>query len=140
MPRFVSHALVLFCASLPIGACGDGTSAPTSPTPSIPASMTEIFAGEINRNGAKTHMFLAQASGTVTATLDTLEPEATAAIGLSLGTWNGSACQIVIANDNAAQGASVIGAASSAGNLCVRVYDIGKVDNLASYQLTVVHP
>jgi hypothetical protein len=102
--------------------------------------VTEVFAGELNRNGAATHPFLAGASGTVTATLDTLAPEDTAAIGLSMGTWNGSACQIVIANDNAAQGALVIGAASTAGNLCVRVYDVGKIPALASYQVTVVHP
>ena len=140
MHRLVSYALLLFCSSLPLGACDNSTPTPTSPTPAPPAAVTETFAGELNRNGAATHTFLAQASGTVTATLDTLAPENTPAIGLSLGTWNGSACQIVIANDNAARGAIVVGAASSAGNLCVRVYDVGKVGDLASYQLTVVHP
>ena len=140
MPRFVSLALLLACASLPVGACGGDAPVPTSPTPSGPTSVTETFAGELNRNGARTHTFLAQASGTVTATLDTLAPDTTAAIGLSLGTWNGSACQIVIANDNAAKGAVVVGAASTAGNLCVRVYDVGKVSDLTSYALTVVHP
>ena len=140
MPRFVSLALLLVCASLPVGACGGDAPVPTSPTPGGPTSVTETFAGELNRNGARTHTFLAQASGTITATLDTLEPDTTAAIGLSLGTWNGSACQIVIANDNAAKNAVVVGAASTAGNLCVRVYDVGKVNDLTSYALTVVHP
>jgi len=99
-----------------------------------------VFAGEVNRNGAVTHPFLAGASGTVTVTLDILAPESTETIGLSLGTWNGTACQIVIANDRAAQGAVVVGAASTAGNLCVRVYDVGAIPALASYQVTVVHP
>ena len=139
MHRF-AHALLLLCSALPIGACGNDAPTPTSPTPAPRPTLTETFAGELNRNSAATHTFVAQAPGVVTATLDTLAPEDTAAIGLSLGTWNGSACQIVIANDNAAQGAVVIGAASSAGNLCVRVYDVGKVATLASYQLTVVHP
>lgn len=140
MPRFVSRALLLVCAALPFGACDSNTAAPTSPTPSIPVTLTDTFTGEVNRNGARTHSFLAEASGTVTATLTTLAPETIPAIGLSLGTWNGAACQIVIANDNAVQGTIVIGAASSAGNLCIRVYDIGKIDTLASYQVTVVHP
>ena len=139
MPRFVTSALLLVSASLLAG-CDSNTAAPTSPTPSIPVSLTETFAGEVNRNGARTHSFLAEASGTITATLTTLAPETISAIGFSLGTWNGSACQIVIANDNAAQGTIVIGAASSAGNLCVRLYDVGKIDTLASYEVTVVHP
>ena len=139
MYRLVSYALIL-CAVLSTAACGSKASTPTSPTPAPAATVTETFSGTINRNGATTHTFLAQASGAVTATLDTLAPENTSAIGLSLGTWNGSACQIVIANDNAAQGAIVVGLASSAGNLCVRVYDVGKIGDLASYELTVVHP
>ena len=75
------------------------------------------------------------------ATLDSLGPEGVVTtVGLLLGTWNGSSCQTVIANDSAAPGSFVIGAASIASNLCVRIYDVGKIPNLASYQVTVVHP
>jgi hypothetical protein len=102
--------------------------------------VTEIFAGDVNRNGAVTHPFLAGASGDIAATLDFLVPEDVPSIGVSLGTWNGSACQTVIANDSAVQGAMVIGTASVASNLCLRVYDVGKIPTLGSYQITVVHP
>mgnify|MGYP003345694293 CR=1 FL=1 len=104
MLRFVLHALLLG-ALLSTTACGDDPPSP-APTPSTPVTVTETFSGSIGRNGAATHTFLAQASGTVTMTLTTLAD--TEAIGLSLGTWNGTACQLVIANTAAAQGAVVV--------------------------------
>ena len=139
MYRFVPYALLLG-ALLSTSACGDNAAAPTAPTSTPPPTITETFSGSINRNGAATHAFLAQAAGTVTATLTTLSPEGTEAIGLSLGTWNGTACQIVIANTAAAQGAVILAVASSAGNLCVFVQDVGKIAVAASYEITVVHP
>ena len=139
MYRFVPYALLLG-ALLTTSACGDNAATPTTPTSPPPPTITETFSGSINRNGAATHTFLAQAAGTVTATLTTLSPEGTEAIGLSLGTWNGTACQIVIANTAAAQGAVILAVASSAGNLCVFVQDVGKIAVGASYEITVVHP
>ena len=139
MYRFVPHALLLG-ALLSITACGDDAAAPTAPTPTPQPTVTETFSGSINRNGAATHTFLAQASGTVTATLTTLAPVGTEAIGVSLGTWNGTACALIIANTAAAQGAIVVGVTSSAGNLCVFVQDVGKIAVAASYDITVVHP
>ncbi len=139
MYRFVFRAL-LIGALLSTTACGDDAETPTSPNPTPPVTVTDIFSGSINRNGAATHTFLAQAAGTVTVTLTTLAPEGTEAIGVSLGTWNGTACQLVIANTAAAQGAVVIGVASSAGNLCIFVQDVGKIAAAASYEISVVHP
>jgi len=141
MHRFTSRALLVLCSSARMAACGgDDIPPPTAPSPGPPPTITETFEGEINRNGAATHPFLAEASGNVTVTLDFLEPEEVASIGLSLGTWNGSACQTVIANDTAVRGASLLGTASIASNLCLRVYDTGDIPTLASYQVTVVHP
>ena len=57
-----------------------------------------------------------------------------------LGTWNGTACATVIANDNAMQGNAVIGAVTGAGTLCVRIHDVGKLTASLNYTLTVVHP
>jgi hypothetical protein len=60
---------------------------------------------------------------------------------VSLGTWNALAntCQIVLANDNATQGASILGTASGPGDFCVRVYDVGRLQGATEYTLTVVH-
>jgi len=70
--------------------------------------------------------------------LAALEP-ADAVIGVSIGTWNGVTCQIVIANDNATSGASATGNATATGNYCVRVYDVGKLTRAAGYQITLIH-
>jgi hypothetical protein len=138
MYRFVRYALLLG-ALLSTAACGDDAP-PTTPDPTPPPTITETFSGSIGRNGAATHTFLAQASGVVTVTLTTLAPEGTEAIGMSLGTWNVTSCSIEIANTNAAQEAVVVGLASSAGNLCIFVQDVGKIAESASYEITVEHP
>ena len=142
MHRLTFRALlVLWSAALMVACGGESDPGPTVPSPVPPPTVSEVFSGEINRNGAVTHPFLAGDSGNVVATLDSLGPEGIVTnVGLLLGTWNGSSCQTVISNDNAAQGAFVIGAASIASALCVRIYDVGKIPELASYQVTVVHP
>lgn len=140
MRRVMFRAFLICCSTSLLTACG-GDSTPTTPTiPTPTPPVTEVFTGQINRNGAATHPFRAGDSGSVTVTLNTVLPEGITAIGLSLGTWNGAACQTVIANDNAVAGASIIGTASTAGNLCVRVYDVGRIPDLASYEVSVLHP
>ena len=123
-------------------AAGCNSSNPTlSPTtPTTPTSTTDTFSGTLNPNGAATYPFAVPAAGVVTATLTSITPDSALVIGLSLGTWNGSACQIVLANDKATQGTVVIGSVSGAGNLCVRVYDVGSVVSAESFQVVVVHP
>jgi hypothetical protein len=46
----------------------------------------------------------------------------------------------VIARDSTVVGNSIVGSASAAGNLCVRVYDVGKLVAATSYVVQVVHP
>jgi hypothetical protein len=118
-------------------ACGSKT--PTTPTTPTPTTTTETFTGTLNKNGAVSHSFSVTVAGTVTVTATTLDPVAT--IGLALGTWNGVACQVVIANDAATMGTTVPGTATAAGSLCARIYDAaGTVTNPVAYTLTAVHP
>ena len=121
-------------------ACG-GDDEPTTPTgPTPPANVTVNFTGTITRNGANTHPFTTDA-GTITATINTLSPDSTAIVGLILGTWNGTTCQTVIANDRATQSSSVIGTASGSGSLCIRIYDAnGELAGPTAYDVQVVHP
>jgi hypothetical protein len=131
--RWVSLACALAAA-----ACGsDTTTTPTTPTPVI---LTDTFTGTLNQNGGQTYTFLTAASGNITATLTTVAPDSTLVVGLSLGTYNGSACQIVLAKDNAIQGASVVGSGNSTGTFCVRIYDVGKITDPITYQIDVMHP
>lgn len=141
MRRPIHSTLLVAAIALSVWGCGDDgkTASPTTPT-ATPTTATETFEGDLNPNGARTFPFTAQAAGLVAATLTTVSPDASLTIGMSLGTWNGSACQIVLANDNAIQGTVVTGSASSSGSLCVRVYDVGRLTQAITFVVTVVHP
>jgi hypothetical protein len=141
MRRFIPRDLIvpaLFV--LASTACGDDltTTIPTDTTP--PPTTTMTFSGSINPNGAATHTFATTRLGSVTVTLSALRPDSTRTVGLSLGTWNGTACAAVIANDRATVSASILGRATSIGTLCVRIYDVGALAAPQDYEVEVVHP
>jgi hypothetical protein len=138
MHRTLTCASLLLCAVI-VSSCSDDTNLTTPTEPTIPTLVTVEFSGTLTVNGAQTHPFITE-GGNLTATLTSLGPDPSLGIGLSLGTWNGSACQIIIANTNAIQGTVVNGIASQSGNLCVFVNDVGKLTAPASYLVTVVHP
>ena len=139
MRRLIPAGLLI--VSIGIAGCGGDDSGPTTPTaPTPPATVTISFSGPVNRNGANTHSFATEA-GTVTATINTLSPDAAAIVGLVLGTWNGMTCQAVISNDRATQASTVIGNASTTGNLCVRLFDAtGELAGPTTYEVQVIHP
>ena len=120
-------------------ACDDDID--TTPiAPTLPK--TETFTGIVTQNGAATHNFDVGAGGSVTALLKTIGTDNTLVVSFALGTWTGSACSIVLANDGATGGAILNGTMTGIGTLCARVSDVG---NLASgaevpYTIEVVHP
>lgn len=67
------------------------------------------------------------------------EAVATTAIGLALGTWSGTTCTIVLANDITSVGALVSGVVQGAGTLCARVYDVGRLQGPAIFTIEVTH-
>ena len=127
---------MLLAATLMSGCGSNNTSNTTAPTP---VSTTEVSADTLTVNGARTFPFAVQQTGSVSVKLDSLSDTA-ATIGLSLGAYNAAgACQILIANDNATQGVTVLGTATSTGNFCARVYDVGKLTAPVDYQISVTH-
>lgn len=139
MRSFLRVFPLLALAALGVAGCDDETPPPTTPTP--PATVTESFSGTLNRNGAATFAFTVGATGQVTATLTTLTAAEGTRVGLSLGNWNGTTCQVVLANDSAVQGTLVTGTMSSAGSLCVRLYDAaGGLEGTATFKVDVTHP
>ena len=130
---------VLVPLALIAAGCDDSDDPGTPAAPTPPALTTENFEGRVTVNGAITHPFVVTAPSTVTATLVSVAAGAETIVGFALGTWNGEYCQIILANDAAVQGKFVVGLAQTAGNFCVRVYDVGKLPQPTNYQVTVTH-
>lgn len=117
------------CSSNPV------TTPSNEPAPTV---IAEVFSGTVTVNGARTHPFSVDRAGTVSARLTTLSDPA-ARVGLSLGTWNGVSCAIIIANDDAPVGTSTLGTAQATGQFCVRIYDVGLLTAAVDYVIDVSH-
>jgi hypothetical protein len=144
MRRLFWRALLLMAIAAVASACDNNNDvSPTTPT-TVPTVLTETFSGTLVKNAAYTHPFSVMDAGDVSVFLlqsvDAAQPDNNAIpIGVSLGTWNGVSCAVVIASDNISPGATISGRATSAGNLCVRVYDVGFVPGSANYELLIDH-
>jgi hypothetical protein len=132
------RSAALAVAVLAMTGCGDDPI--TTPTLPTPEPVTEVFTGTLTVNGGVTHAFSATAAGSLTATLTNIGPDENPTVGLSLGTWNGASCAIVIATDTAVRTSMVVGTVNQPGQLCVRIYDVGQIANPNDYEITVVHP
>lgn len=136
MRYFATFLFPILAATTFVG-CGsdDPVDVPTQPTP---VSVTETFSGTLTVNGAQTHRFTVDRAGTVSASLKTLSTDAVT-LGVSLGTWNGAACQIIISNTAAVLNTTVTGTAQSAGQFCVWLNDVGKLTSGVDYSVEVTH-
>jgi hypothetical protein len=121
-----------------VAACDDDpTTTPTTPTTLV----TETFSGTVGQGGSATHNFSTATSGSVTATLKTIGTDNTLVVSFALGTWTGSACSLVLANDTATGGAQLKGTMTGQGTLCARIGDVGNIGTTAaSYTIEVEHP
>lgn len=136
--RYFTATIVLLPLTAALAAGCSSNNAPTAPTQPQPVAIVETFGESLNVNGARTHVFRVDTVGTVTARIATLS-DPSAIVGLSMGTWNGAACQILLANDAAAMNITLTGTAQSVGQFCARVYDVGRLTATVDYSLEVSH-
>jgi hypothetical protein len=122
MPRFLYRLLAVAALLVVASGCSNDDSVVAPP---VDQTVTDRFTGTLSLNGAAAYSFTVAGVGNITAQLTSLLPDSTRPVGLSLGTWNGSICQIVLPNDNAIQGSVTVGTSSAAGAFCVRIYDSG---------------
>jgi hypothetical protein len=130
---------ILLLAGMAAGCDDEVTTPPTTPT--VPVTVT--FTGQVEKSGSATHNFSMTTSGAVTATLKSIGTDNTLVVSFALGTWTGSACSVVLAND-AATGGAVLGPGTmtGAGTLCARIGDVGNIPagQTAAYTIEVTHP
>ncbi len=136
MRHFVTLLCPLLIATTFIG-CGSSNT-PQAPTQPTAVSITQSFSDSLNVNGARTHSFAVDRAGAVSAQIKTLSDQA-ATLGMSLGTYNGSACTIIISKTDAVLNSAVTGTAQSTGQFCVWVNDVGKLTSAIDYTIDVTH-
>lgn len=136
--RYFLTFLVPLVATVTLAGCGSDNPIDTPTTPTQPTQVTETFSDSLNVNGARTHSFPVERAGQVSAQLKSLSNQS-ATIGLSLGTWNGQSCAIIISNTNAVLNTTVLGTASTSGQFCVWLNDVGKLTAGVDYSIDVIH-
>jgi hypothetical protein len=135
----------LLAALLAAAACGGATATSpttTTTTTATTVTVTDSFDGTLNQGGSNTYNFSVQ-PGTVTVTLASESPLATLGVGMDVGQWTASTstCTTVLTSTAASQGTALIGTASTAIDLCIKVYDIGNItaDTTVTYTVTAQH-
>jgi hypothetical protein len=140
MPRLPVHAFLLVLAvALTSASCGDddSTTSPTSPTP---VYVTDTFSGTLATGETARHTFTAKTGGSIQIAVTAMAPDATLTMGIGLGTWDGTACSVVLQTSAATLNSAFSASATSAGNYCVTFFDVGNVATTTDYTLSVVHP
>jgi hypothetical protein len=136
----------VLAAALAVSSCSDNTLSQLASASSTTTNpQTEVFTGTLSTNGAFQHIFTTTTLGAVTVSINSLSPNTSQIVGLSLGVWTGSQCSTSpqtggASNDTATVGSSITLNATAGGNLCARLYDVGFVTAPVLYTMTITHP
>jgi hypothetical protein len=135
------HGVLALLVAAAIAACDE---TPTNPGPigPTPDPVSESFSGTLTVNGAVIFPFSVAQPGAVTATVTALGPDPAAIIGISVGMWTGTTCQVVLDNANASINSQITGTVnlSTGGSLCARIYDAaGKLTGPVTFTIAVAH-
>lgn len=136
MFRRLGRALSVVALAVTAAAGCETTTSP--PPPPQPDPTTFSLSGTITLNGATTHHF-PTGRGEIDVRLKVLAPVDSVIIGMAIGVWTGTTCNLAIADDNAVFNALLIGTATAAGEFCVRMYDVGKLTDLTDYTIDITH-
>jgi len=131
------------------GAACDGDT-PTTPTDtSTPnttvaePTITESFSGRIGAGGSSFYSFAVGANGTVNLTLTSVGGTgvpSTVWLAIGLGTPSGEDCSTATTVNTAAGTAVQLTGTYAPGVYCARVWDIGNLAAMASFDMTIAHP
>ena len=116
---------------------------PVAPAADNPATATDTFTGTFGQLGSVNHAFVVSAEGSITTRLTSVAPLSTMAIGVAIGSWDGTNClNANTKNDGAKISTTALSGIITPGNYCVRVYDSGNLPAAATatYSIEVVHP
>ena len=129
------RALLLVAAlALAVSGCGSSADTITIPTP---VDVTESYSGSVVGQGGVSYQVINAKVGNVTLTLNAIGPDPSVPIGMSIGVLNSLACTAVMDNPAAQVGSQLVGTATGATTMCVKLYDPGTfvADQSVTYEI-----
>jgi hypothetical protein len=133
MKRLLSTLLGL---TLFTAACADPV-VPQAPTPVAP-TITEAFTDTLLQFGTNTHQFGVQQVGGLKVSITDVSPPA--AVFFAVGTHGLTGCALIVQRSyEPGSTAELSGTATTPGQFCVMVYDLGTLTEPVTYTVTVLH-
>jgi hypothetical protein len=144
--RTLSHGLMTVGLAT-LSACSQSPTAPSATVPSASITVTEVYASTLPVGGSKFYSFSLAASGTVTATLVSIDgagvPESVI-VNLGIGTPRGTTCVSTTSNSVQVTGdaglSTQVTSTQQPGVFCVIVSDVGNLFAPASFTVNIDHP
>lgn len=146
----MSQLVVVFLLAGAAAACDGNT--PTTPTDTTTTTttttvaeptITETFTGRIGVGGSSFYSFAVGTNGTVNLTLTSVGGQGvpgTLWLAIGVGTPSGEDCATATTVNTAPGTAVQLTGTYAPGVYCARVWDIGNLAAVASFNLTIAHP
>ena len=135
--RVLGRGLLALALAGAVSSCGGDTSTATTPTPT---SVIDTFNGTLAAQGSVQFPFTVTTPGVVSATLTSLNPQATITVGFGLGQPSAGVCNLITgAFSESAKVGQPISGTIGAGSYCVALYDIGNVVGSDDFIITISH-
>lgn len=136
MGRILAGVLVLLAATAGTDAgCTRDTGSPVAPT----SATRETFSGQLDQRSSTVHPFDIATAGQVDVSISGLGPLESMAVGIAIGTWDGTSCSTLETNANARQGTLALSGTAVSGRYCLQVFDSGNLAGPARYHVQVLH-
>jgi hypothetical protein len=119
--------------ALLVGGCAGTESDVTGP------STSDTFTGTLASSGNAKFGVTVKGNGELDVTLSTLTPQTTITVGLGIGIPQAGSCGLITAVENAKVG-TTLPASVAPGSYCVLLYDVGNIQGLDTFTLSVLHP
>jgi hypothetical protein len=114
------------------------SSSTTAPT----VGTTETYSDTLAVRGSKFFTFTVVQPGIVSVTLTSLSAGANVAVGLGLGTPNGTtSCTVTSSGSTVVAGSTPqLAVSENPGSYCVQIADVGNLTAASTFSITILHP
>ena len=120
--------------ALLLAGCGhDSTTAPS-------ATVTDTFASVLSVRGSSAREFILLKAGTVTVSIDAMNPVYVVGLGLGSPDATKAGCSTTMTIETAGGTTDELSTTLNPGTYCVKVYDVGNLTQATSFTISIVHP